>query len=149
MSKSVNKVILVGNLTRDPEMRYTGTQTAIAKLGIATNESRKDQESGEWRDFPEYHNVTYFGKLAEIVEKYLKKGAKIYVEGRLRTSKYEDKKNPGVTKYSTEVIGSELLMLGGRQEGQQSNDSSQSSTSDNPFPEDDSGPGLTDDDVPF
>ena len=148
MSKSVNKVILVGNLTRDPEMRYTGTQTAIAKLGIATNESRKDQESGEWRDFPEYHNVTYFGKLAEIVEKYLKKGAKIYVEGRLRTSKYEDK-NTGATKYSTEVIGSELLMLGGRQEGQQSNDSSPSSTSDNPFPEDDSGPGLKDDDIPF
>ena len=149
MSKSVNKVILVGNLTRDPETRYTEeSQLAITKLGIATNERRKDKESGEWRDFAEYHNVTFFGKLAEIVQQYLKTGAKVYVEGRLRTSKYKDK-NDGATKYSTEVIANELVMLGGKQEGQQSNDSSSSSSSDTPFPEDDSGPGLTDEDIPF
>ena len=147
MSKSVNKVILVGNLTRDPETRYK-EELAITKLGIATNERRKDKESGEWRDLAEFHNVTFFGKLAEIVQQYLKTGAKVYVEGRLRTSEYKDKKD-GATKYYTEVIANELVMLGGKQEGQQSNDSSPSSTPDNPFPEDDSGPGLTDDDVPF
>ena len=147
MSKSVNKVILVGNLTRDPETRYK-EELAITKLGIATNERRKDKESGEWRDFAEYHNVTFFGKLAEIVQQYLKSGAKVYVEGRLRTSEYKDKKD-GATKYYTEVIANELVMLGGKQEGQQSNDSSSSSGSETPFPEDDSGPGLTDEDIPF
>ena len=148
MSKDVNKVILLGNLTKDPDMRYTATQLAIAKTRIATNERRKDQESGEWRDFPEYTNVTFFGKLAEIVEKYLKSGAKVYVEGRLRTSTYEDK-NDGTSKYWTEVIANDLVMLGGRQEEQQSNDSSSSTSSETPFPEDDSGPGLTDEDIPF
>lgn len=147
MSKSINKVILVGNLTRDPETRYKN-ELAISKLGIATNNRRKDQESGEWRDFAEFHNITFFGKLAEIVQQYLKKGAKVYVEGRLQTSEYKDK-NDGTKKYYTEVIANELVMLGGKQEGQQLNDSSSSSSPETPFPEDDSGPGITDDDIPF
>ena len=103
MSKSVNKVILVGNLTRDPETSYH-QELAIAKLGIATNERRKDQSTGEWKDMPEFHNVTFFGKLGEIVEKYLKKGSKIYVEGSLRTSSWDDKET-GVKKLSTSRAG--------------------------------------------
>ena len=150
MSKSVNKVILVGNLTRDPEMRYTPSQLAIANMSIATNESRKDKESGEWRDYPEYHNITFFGKLAEIAEKWLKSGSKIYVEGSLRTEKWEDK-DSGKTMKSTKIIGSELLMLGGKQESANESNSSSTNASDSeyPFPEDDSGQGLTDDDIPF
>ena len=150
MSKSVNKVILVGNLTRDPEMRYTPSQLAIANLSIATNESRKDKESGEWRDYPEYHNITFFGKLAEIAEKWLKSGAKIYVEGSLRTEKWQDK-DSGKTMKSTKIIGSELLMLGGKQESANESNSSSTNASDSeyPFPEDDSVQGLTDDEIPF
>ena len=148
MSKSVNKVILVGNLTRDPETSYR-QELAIAKLGIATNERRKDQSTGEWKDMPEFHNVTFFGKLGEIVEKYLKKGSKIYVEGSLRTSSWDDKET-GVKKYRTEVIGNELLMLGGNPQNQGSNDhESQSSDSDTPFPNDDNESGLTDEEIPF
>ena len=150
MSKSVNKVILVGNLTRDPEMRYTPSQLAIANMSIATNESRKDKESGEWRDYPEYHNITFFGKLAEIAEKWLKSGSKIYVEGSLRTEKWEDK-DSGKTMKSTKIIGSELLMLGGKQESTNESNSSSTKASDSeyPFPEDDSVQGLTDDEIPF
>ena len=150
MSKSVNKVILVGNLTRDPEMRYTPSQLAIANMSIATNESRKDKESGEWRDYPEYHNITFFGKLAEIAEKWLKSGAKIYVEGSLRTEKWQDK-DSGKTMKSTKIIGSELLMLGGKQESANESNSSSTNASDSeyPFPEDDSVQGLTDDEIPF
>ena len=150
MSKSVNKVILVGNLTRDPEMRYTPSQLAIANMSIATNESRKDKESGEWRDYPEYHNITFFGKLAEIAEKWLKSGAKIYVEGSLRTEKWQDK-DSGKTMKSTKIIGSELLMLGGKQESANESNSSSTNASDSeyPFPEDDSIQGLTDDEIPF
>jgi single-strand DNA-binding protein len=150
MSKSVNKVILVGNLTRDPEMRYTPSQLAIANMSIATNESRKDKESGEWRDYPEYHNITFFGKLAEIAEKWLKSGSKIYVEGSLRTEKWEDK-DSGKTMKSTKIIGSELLMLGGKQESANESNSSSTKASDSeyPFPEDDSVQGLTDDEIPF
>ena len=150
MSKSVNKVILVGNLTRDPEMRYTATQLAIANLSIATNESRKDKESGEWRDYPEYHNITFFGKLAEIAEKWLKKGGKIYVEGSLRTEKWEDKDSRKPMR-STKIIGSELLMLGGKQDSinQANTSSTNASDSEYPFPEDNSGEGLTEEDIPF
>ena len=150
MSRGVNKVILVGNLTRDPEMRYTPSQLAIANMSIATNESRKDKESGEWRDYPEYHNITFFGKLAEIAEKWLKSGSKIYVEGSLRTEKWEDK-DSGKTMKSTKIIGSELLMLGGKQESANESNSSSTKASDSeyPFPEDDSVQGLTDDEIPF
>ena len=149
MSKSVNKVILVGNLTRDPEMRYH-QELAIANLSIATNESRKHKESGEWRDYPEYHNITFFGKLAEIADKWLKKGGKIYVEGSLRTEQWEDKESRK-TMRSTKIIGSELLMLGGKQDStnQANTSSTNASDSEYPFPEDDSGQGLTDDDIPF
>ena len=84
MSRGVNKVILVGNLGQKPEMRYTATQSAVANLSIATTESWKDKESGEMRDKTEWHRVVYFGKLAEIVEKYLDKGSSVYIEGKYK-----------------------------------------------------------------
>ncbi len=145
MSRGVNKVILVGNLGQKPEMRYTATQTAVANLSIATTESWKDKESGENRDKTEWHRVVFFGNLAEIAEKYLDKGSSVYIEGKIQTRKWQDKE--GKDRWTTEVLGNQLTMLGSRNTSEspaQSNDSSST-----PFPEDDSGPGLTDDDIPF
>ena len=145
MSRGVNKVILVGNLGQKPEMRYTATQTAVANLSIATTESWKDKESGENRDKTEWHRVVFFGNLAEIAEKYLDKGSSVHVEGKIQTRKWQDKE--GNDRWTTEVLGNQLTMLGSRS----SSDSSPQaeSSSNTPFPEDDSGPGLTDDDIPF
>ena len=102
MSRVVNKVSLVGNLGQKPEMRYTATQSAVANLSIATTESWKDKESGEMRDKTEWHRVVYFGKLAEIVEKYLDKGSSVYVEGKLQTRKWQDKN--GADRWTTEIV---------------------------------------------
>jgi single-strand DNA-binding protein len=145
MSRGVNKVILVGNLGQKPEMRYTATQTAVANISIATTESWKDKESGENRDKTEWHRVVFFGNLAEIAERYLDKGSSVYVEGKIQTRKWQDKE--GKDRWTTEILGNQLTMLGSRN----SNDSwsQQDTSSDTPFPEDDSGPGLSDDDIPF
>ena len=146
MSRGVNKVILVGNLGQKPEMRYTATQSAVANISIATTESWKDKASGEMRDKTEWHRVVYFGKLAEIVEKYLDKGSSVYIEGKLQTRKWQDKS--GADRWTTEIVGSELTMLGSRASNSNPTQSS-SNESESPFPQDDSGPGLTDDDIPF
>ena len=146
MSRGVNKVILVGNLGQKPEMRYTATQSAVANISIATTESWKDKESGEMRDKTEWHRVVYFGKLAEIVEKYLDKGSSVYIEGKLQTRKWQDKS--GADRWTTEIVGNELTMLGSRA-ANSNNAPMQSNESESPFPQDDSGPGLTDDDIPF
>ena len=145
MSRGVNKVILVGNLGQKPEMRYTATQSAVANISIATTESWKDKESGEMRDKTEWHRVVYFGKLAEIVEKYLDKGSSVYIEGKLQTRKWQDKS--GADRWTTEIVGSELTMLGSRQNNS-SNDMG-ANQSESPFPQDEGGQGLTDDDIPF
>ena len=145
MSRGVNKVILVGNLGQKPEMRYTATQTAVANISIATTESWKDKESGENRDKTEWHRVVFFGNLAEIAEKYLDKGSSVYVEGKIQTRKWQDK--DGNDKWTTEVLGNQLTMLGSRPSSDSSMQSNDSTNS--PFPEDDSGPGLSDDDIPF
>ena len=145
MSRGVNKVILVGNLGQKPEMRYTATQTAVANLSIATTESWKDKESGENRDKTEWHRVVFFGNLAEIAEKYLDKGSSVYIEGKIQTRKWQDKE--GKDRWTTEVLGNQLTMLGSRNSAEASVE--QNNSSDTPFPEDDSGPGLTDDDIPF
>ena len=152
MSRGVNKVILVGNLGQKPEMRYTATQSAVANISIATTESWKDKESGEMRDKTEWHKVVYFGKLAEIVEKYLDKGSSVYIEGKLQTRKWQDKS--GADRWTTEIVGNELTMLGSRSSGSDSsmgsNSQMGSSQSESSFPkDDDSGTGLTDDDIPF
>ena len=113
MARGVNKVILVGNLGQKPEMRYTQTNTAVATLSIATSESWKDKDSGEQREKTEWHRVVFFGKLAEIAEQYLDKGSQLYIEGKLQTRKWQDK--DGNDRYTTEILGNEMNMLGGRQ----------------------------------
>lgn len=112
---SVNRVILIGNLTRDPDIRYTQSGKAVANVSIATNESYKNKDTGERVEKPEYHKVTFFDKLAEIVGQYLKKGSKIYLEGKLQTRKWQDKN--GQDRYTTEIVGSEMKMLGGNGDG--------------------------------
>ena len=109
---SVNKVILVGNLGRDPEVRYTPDGAAIANISIATTSKYKNK-TGELVEETEWHRVTFFGRLAEIAGEYLKKGRAVYVEGRLKTRKYTDK--DGVEKYATDIIATEMQMLGGRE----------------------------------
>lgn len=111
---SVNKVILVGNLGRDPELRYTAEGSAICNLSLATTSQWKDK-SGERREETEWHRVSMFGRLAEIAGQYLKKGRSVYIEGRLRTRKYTD--SNGVEKYSTEIVADQMQMLGGRDGG--------------------------------
>ena len=110
---SVNKVILVGNLGRDPEVRYTASGDAMCNLSLATTDNWRDKATGERKEMTEWHRVSFFGKTAEICGQYLKKGSQIYVEGSLRTRKWTDK--DGQEKYSTEIRGDAMQMLGGRQ----------------------------------
>ena len=112
MSRGVNKVILVGNLGQEPDMKYTQSNTAVANLSLATSESWKDKDSGDLKTKTEWHRVVYFGKLAEIAEQYLDKGSKVYVEGKLQTRKWQDQ--AGNDRYTTEVLGQELTMLDSR-----------------------------------
>ena len=107
---SVNKVIIVGNLGRDPEVRYMPSGDAIANIAVATTYKSKDRNTGEQREITEWHRISFFGRLAEVVGQYMKKGASIYVEGRLQTRKYTDK--DGVERYATEIIGEQMQMLG-------------------------------------
>ena len=111
---SVNKVILLGNLGRDPETRYTTGGDAVCNLNIATSEQWKDK-SGEKQEKTEWHRVVLFGRQAEIAGEYLKKGRSVYIEGRLQTRKYTDK--DGVEKYSTEIVGDRMQLIGGAREG--------------------------------
>jgi len=111
---SVNKVILIGNLGRDPETRYTTGGDAVTNLRIATTETWKDK-SGEKQEKTEWHTVVLFGRQAEVAGEYLKKGRPVYIEGRLQTRKYTDKE--GVEKYSTEIVGDRMQLLGGREGG--------------------------------
>lgn len=109
---TVNKVILIGNLGADPEVRYTASGAAVANARIATSETWKDKQTGERQDRTEWHNVVFFQRRAEIVGEYLKKGSKIYVEGRLQTRKWQDKS--GNDRYTTEVVADEMRMLDSR-----------------------------------
>ena len=112
---SVNKVILVGNLGADPETRFMPNGDAVANIRLATTESWKDKASGEKKEITEWHRVVFYRKLAEIVGQYLKKGSAVYVEGRIRTRKWQDKE--GRDRYTTEIIANEMQMLGGRAGG--------------------------------
>jgi len=113
MARSVNKVILLGNLGKDPEVKYTPSGVAVARFTLATNERYKDKD-GTWQDKTEWHNLVAFQRTAEIVGEYLKKGRSVYVEGRLRTSSWDDKES-GQKKYRTEIIVNDLVLLGGGQ----------------------------------
>ena len=144
----INKVILVGNLGRDPEMRYTPNGTAVANFTVATSEKWKDKNSGEMQERTEWHRVVVWGKLGEICGQYLSKGRQVYIEGRLQTREWQDK--DGNKRYTTEVVANEMKMLGTRDSRESSNTFKPSEPSSQvpdyspqPFPDE------RDDDVPF
>lgn len=110
---SINKVIVVGNLGRDPETKYMPSGDAMTNIAVATTDKWKDKASGEQKEATEWHRISFFGKLAEIAGQYLKKGSQVYIEGKLRTRKWQDK--DGVEKYTTEIIADTMQMLGSRQ----------------------------------
>lgn len=147
---SVNKVILIGNLGRDPEVRYTPNGLAVANITIATTEVWKDKQSGENQERTEWHRVAFYSRLAEIAGEYLRKGSKIYIEGRLQTRKWQDK-NTGQDRYTTEIIADSLQMLdskgaGGNQAGQGDPMAAKSAPSDMPQTE---PMDNFEDDIPF
>ena len=113
---SVNKVIIIGNLGKDPEVRYLASGSAICNITVATSRQWKDKTSGERQEETEWHRITFFDRMAEIAGEYLKKGKSVYVEGRLKTRKYTDK--DGVEKYATDIIATEMQLLGGREDGE-------------------------------
>lgn len=114
MSKaSLNEVKLIGNLGKDPDVRYTPNETQVTNITIATSKSWKDKQSGEQREKTEWHRVVFFGKLAEIAGTYLKKGSQVYICGELQTRKWQDKQS-GQDRYTTEIVANDMLMLGGR-----------------------------------
>ncbi len=142
MAKSLNKVMLIGNLGKDPELRYTTSGVAVATFSLATNESWKDQD-GNQQERTEWHNIVAWRKLAEICGEWLKKGKKVYIEGRIQTRSYDDK-NTGTKKYITEIVADNMIMLDG---GQGRQDSAGSSV---PAPEEQSGTGAAKgEDLPF
>jgi len=113
MARGINKAIIVGNLGRDPEVRYTANGSAVANVTVATSESWKDKQSGERQERTEWHRVVFFGRLAEIAEEYLKKGSQVYIEGSIRTQKWQDKES-GQDRYTTEIVARDMQMLGSR-----------------------------------
>jgi single-strand DNA-binding protein len=158
--KSVNKVILIGNLGKDPEVKYTPQGTPVAKVALATNERFKDKD-GNWQDRTEWHNVVLWARLAEIAGEYLKKGGKVYIEGRLQTRSWDDKQT-GQKKYMTEIVANDLVLLGGRGEGSGGDyaggsrgaaSSSGGNNFDQRTPEPEHAPAaagpITDEDIPF
>ena len=152
MAKSVNKVILLGNVGKDPEMKVAASGTAIASFSMATSERFKDK-SGEWQDRTEWHALTAFGKVAEIIRDYVKKGSKLYVEGSLRTSSWEDKQS-GQKRYKTEIIVNDISLLSGRGDDSSGGGYSHSggnSYDQRPSSSDDLAQSaeITDDDIPF
>lgn len=154
MSRGVNKVILVGHLGKDPEVKYLPSGSAVANVTIATSESWKDKQSGDKQERTEWHNVVFFGKLAEIVGEYLKKGAQAYVEGSLRTRKWQDKE--GKDRYTTEIVASEMQMLGSKQGGGGGASASYNSHEDSSSARGSAAPSASagapadfDDDIPF
>ena len=138
----INKGILVGNLGKDPDMRYTAGGDAVANLSIATSESWNDNQTGEKKEKTEWHRVVFFRRIAEVCGEYLKKGSSVYIEGSLRTRDWED--DQGNKRYTTEIIGREMQMLGGRR-SEDNMDQSPQMNSSSPQPEE----GLIDDEIPF
>jgi single-strand DNA-binding protein len=117
MAKSVNKVILLGTLGKDPELKYTPQGTAVAKWSMATNSSYKDKQSGEWKEQTEWHNIVAWQRTAEVAAEYLKKGRQVYIEGRLQTRSWDDKET-GAKKYMTEIVVNEMVLVGGKRDGE-------------------------------
>jgi len=155
MARGINKVILIGNLGADPETRAMPSGTTVANLRVATSESWRDKQTGEQQERTEWHRVALFGRLAEIAGEYLRKGSQVYIEGSLRTRKWQDKQ--GNERYSTEIVGNDLQMLGGRSgaaAGAPSSGASAGAPAAAPaFAEESAGGGSRgeefDDDIPF
>lgn len=145
MARGINKVILIGNLGADPETRSMPSGMTVANIRVATSETWKDKQSGENKERTEWHNVAFFGKLGEIVGEYLKKGSKVYVEGSLRTRKWQDKQ--GNDRYTTEIIANEMQMLDGKPNGTRREDEPRKPSRRDPEPE--KGDDPFDDDIPF
>ncbi len=152
---SVNKVILVGRLGRDPETRYTSGGQALSTFTMATDSTYKDK-SGERQKRAEWHRIKAWGKLAEIVQQYLKKGSLVFIEGRLETREWQDKE--GQKRYTTEIVANEMRMLGGKGDGMaagavagtaHAEDQDQSGHADDTFPAGSPGPEISDEDIPF
>ena len=143
MARGINKVILVGNLGADPETRYMPSGGAVTNIRVATSESWKDKNTGDQQERTEWHNVAFFGRLAEIAAEYLRKGSQVYIEGKLRTRKWQDKE--GNDRWSTEVIANEMQMLGSRPGSGAPAQSSAAAAPAGPP----SGSGEFDDDIPF
>jgi single-strand DNA-binding protein len=151
MARGINKVIIVGNLGQDPETRYMPSGAAVTNFTVATNESWKDKQTGEQKDRTEWHRVAMFNRLAEIAAEYLRKGSQVYIEGKLRTRKWQGQ--DGNDRYTTEIIADEMQMLGGRGDGgggnfggsRGGNKPSQGGGNAPPQP----GPDDFDDDIPF
>jgi single-strand DNA-binding protein len=160
MAKSVNKVILIGNLGKDPEVKYTQGGMAVARFSLATTDRVKDKD-GNWQDRTEWHNLVAFQRTAEIAGEYLKKGGKVYIEGRLHSDSWDDKET-GQKKYKTEIIINDLVLLGGRDAGGEGGSgyssarsgAGKSSSFDQRTPEPEAsqapaGAEITDEDIPF
>jgi single-strand DNA-binding protein len=156
MARGVNKVILVGTLGKDPETRYMPSGSAVTNLRIATNEQWKDKQTGEQQEHTEWHSIAMFGRLAEIAAEYLRKGSQVYVEGKLRTRKWQDKE--GKDRYTTEIVADEMQMLGGKGGGASAGERAPAgasagggSSGGGRAAVNDSGgpPGDFDDDIPF
>lgn len=159
MAKSVNKVILIGTLGKDPELKYTPQGTPVCKFSMATNENFKDKQSGEWKERTEWHNIVCWQRTAEVAAEYLKKGRQAYVEGRLTTRSWDDKET-GQKRYMTEVVVNDLVLLGGPRDGQSgggrgagktgASSQNEENFSQAPAPASAaSGTEITDEDIPF
>ncbi len=142
----INKVILVGNLGKDPEVRYLEGGTAVANFPIATSETYKDRKTGDRKTSTEWHNIVLWRGLAEIAEKFLKKGSQVYIEGKLRTRQWQDK--DGNNRYSTEVVGDNMQMLGKKDDFNSNETTNKQSSNVNPTPEIDNSVDEVDD-LPF
>lgn len=141
MSKGINKVIIIGNLGKDPEMKYTASGAAIANITVATSETWNDKQSGEKQEKTEWHRIVAFGRLAEIMGEYIQKGSQVYIEGKLQTRKWQDK--DGNDRYTTEVVARDMQMLGGK--GQAAKPQQSQGFRDKPETQSD----FADDDIPF
>ena len=153
MARGVNKVILVGNLGKDPDVKYTASGAAVANITVATSESWNDKQTGEKQEKTEWHRVVFFRRLAEIAGEYLRKGSQVYIEGKLQTRKWQDQS--GQDRYTTEIVANEMQMLGGRggeagsrQQGGGGGFRANAPAPQAPAQQDQDG-GFADDDIPF
>lgn len=151
MARGINKVILVGNLGREPETRFTPDGLAVTNLAIATSEGWKDKNTGQMQERTEWHRVVLYARLAEVASEYLKKGSKVYIEGKLRTNKWQDKS--GNDRYTTEIIASEMQMLDSRGAGGNNGGYTPTQSSNQSSPSQQQQPSMAnddfDDDIPF